>query len=324
MSIELITNWDRSWAENHPQRIRAVQKDAFLQELTGELDMLGYTTRQIETGSLIKNRVLITQCEQPEVILLAHYDTPTQMPFWIEWLYRIFGHTRQIPMIIALIFLLQLPNWLGDFLSSRYPQFSSIDTSCVGAFYILLIFSFIPFLIPNPHNREDNTSGVIGLMALADRLKDRTKLKDRVQFAFLDNEELGLLGSGALKSWWDQQGNSYQHAVIISLDCIARGRVPLIVHHGQNQLAGRLLPHLQTYLPDARTIDMGIIPLSDNYTFRQQGAIDITCADPAIIPGGYVVPRIHIRQDNDLNPERLAACVDGVLDFIQSEIFGQT
>ena len=184
-------------------------------------------------------------------------------------------------------------------------------------FYALLVLSFIPMLIPNPHNREDNTSGVIGLLALADQIKDRPALKDKVQFAFLDNEEWGLLGSGVLKAQWDKQGHPYQEAVIISLDCISRGRVPLVIHHGKSEYARQVLPYLQKYLPEARLVNMRFIPLSDNYTFRQQGAVDITFTDRALVPGGYYVPRIHVRQDNDLSAERLAACVQGLVEFIK-------
>jgi hypothetical protein len=171
-------------------------------------------------------------------------------------------------------------------------------------------------LIPNPHNREDNTSGVIGLMALADWIKDQPALKAKVQLVFLDNEEWGLLGSGGLKEYWNKQGYPYQEAVIITLDCISRGRVPLVLHHGKDQHARHVLPYLQKYLPEAKIVNMRFIPLSDNFTFRKQGAIDITFTDRSLVPGGYYVPRIHVRQDNDLSPERLAACIDGLSDYL--------
>jgi hypothetical protein len=104
--------------------------------------------------------------------------------------------------------------------------------------------------------------------------------------------------------------------VIISLDCISRGQVPLVLHHGKDQHARLVLPYLQTYLPEIRLVNMRFIPLSDNYSFRRQGAIDITFTDQALVPGGYYVPRIHVRQDNDLSPQRLAACLQGLGEFL--------
>ena len=56
---------------------------------------------------------------------------------------------------------------------------------------------------------------------------------------------------------------------------IVLGAVPLLAHHGQDALARRLLPFVQRHLPAARLLNMGRVPLSDNYTFRQQGAVDI-------------------------------------------------
>ncbi len=130
---------------------------------------------------------------------MAHYDTPTIKPFWISPLYTIFGHTRQITMAVALIISILLPNLLATEISARFPSLAAVMAITLALFYGLLVLSFIPMFIPNPHNREDNTSGVIGLLALADRIKEQSALKAKVQFAFLDNEEWGLLGSGGLK-----------------------------------------------------------------------------------------------------------------------------
>jgi hypothetical protein len=217
-------------------------------------------------------------------------------------------------MSVALVILILLPNFLAAELSALFP--SPLWATAMTLFYFLLGLSFISMLIPNPHNREDNTSGVIGLLALADWIKEQPALKAKVQFAFLDNEEWGLLGSGGLKNHWDKQGHPYQDAVIISLDCISRGQVPLILHHGKAQYARQVLPCLQKYLPETRLVNMRFVPLSDNYTFHKQGAIDITFTDRALVPGGYYVPRIHVRQDNDLSPQRLAACVQGLVEFL--------
>lgn len=316
MNTSLILQWDTDWATRFPRRIKAPEKEAFLQMLDQELQTMGFATERIKVRHTFTNRLLLTRCERPEVIFMAHYDTPTIMPFWIPWLYTIFGHTRQISLAVAMIILIQLPNSLAPGISARFPSLAGVTAMALALFYVSLVLSFIPMLIPNPHNREDNTSGVIGLLALADWIKDQPTLKAKVQFAFLDNEEWGLLGSGGLKEHWNKQGYPYQDAVIISLDCISRGQVPLILHHGKGQYARQVLPYLQKYLPETRLVNMRFIPLSDNYTFRKQGAIDITLTDRALVPGGYYVPRIHVRQDNDLSPQRLAACVQGLGEFL--------
>ncbi len=310
----LISRLDSDWAIRFPRRIRAPEKEAFLSMLDQALQERGFATERLTLKSVLTDRLLITRCEKPEAIIMAHYDTPTTMPFWITPLYTLFGHTRQIAMSAALIALILLPEILVSVLSARFP--SPAWEVALSLFYILLVLSLAPLVIPNPHNREDNTSGIIGLLALADWVKDQPALKDKVQFAFLDNEEWGLLGSSALKEHWDKTGYPYQKAAVVSLDCISRGRVPLVIYHGADGFARQVLPHLQKYLPEARLANMRFIPLSDNYTFRRQGGVDITFTDRAILPGGYYVPRIHVRQDDDLSPQRLVACVQGLCDFL--------
>ena len=58
------------------------------------------------------------------------------------------------------------------------------------------------------------------------------------------------------------------------------------------------------------------VPLSDNYTFRAEGAIDISFADPSLVPGGYYIPRIHVPADNDFSAEKLNLLVSGIQDYL--------
>ena len=157
-------------------------------------------------------------------------------------------------------------------------------------------------------------------MALAEWLKDRPNLKQHVQLIFLDNEEWGLLGSSGLKRVWDKQDYPYEGAKIINLDCISRGKKPLLVYHWNKSLAEQVLPYVNKYFANARTINMRWLPLSDNYTFRKLGALDISFADPALIPGGYVISKIHTPRDNDFFPEQLVPLIKGLSEFIEHEI----
>jgi hypothetical protein len=311
-----IARWDLDFSQRFPARLTRRQKESFLGALETELQARGFVTERVDVRHLFMNRNLITRCEKPAVIFMAHYDTPTIMPFWIPPLYRLFGHTRQIMMAIALVVLLQLPTIVSGLLAGVHPTLdAAIDVATAG-FYFVLAASFVSMVIPNPHNREDNTSGVIGLLALADWVKDKPAIKEKVQFVFLDNEELGLLGSEGLKRWWNRQGHDYKDAVIISLDCITRGQVPLVIYHFRGQRARQVKPFLEKYLPETRLVNMHIVPLADNYTFRRQAAVDITFGDRTLIPGGYDVPRIHSPQDRDFSPVRLAACVSGLAEFL--------
>ena len=319
MNMELaaqIAKWNSEWGERFPTRITGKQKESFLQEIERELHERHFATQRIAVRKLLLNRLLMTVCEQPKIIFLAHYDTPTIMPFWFSLFFRVFGHTRQI---LSSIFLL---GFLFVFFS--LPSFGLTNSPLLVTIFFLiqlvLLLSLFSLLIPNPHNHEDNTSGIIGLMALADWLADKPAIQKQVQFVFLDNEEWGLLGSGSLKNFWEKNNYAYQKATIINLDCISRGQKPLLIYHHNEVVADRVLPFLETYLPNIEKMDMSIVPLSDNYTFKKIGAIDITYTDPAIIPGGYHVPKIHVPSDKDFYPERLLPLIQGLTEFVLHEL----
>ena len=201
MGIEQINAWDRSFAERFPRRFIGKQKERFLQAVEQDLQARGFATERVNFRTLgFPNRLLATRCANPAVIFLAHYDTPMMMPFWIAPVYRLFGHTRQVASTLFLVLCI----WLFPFLLALLPH-SPFFQWIYLLLGLALAASFIAMLFPNPSNREDNTSGVIGLLALADRVKDQPQLKERVQFVFLDNEEWGLLGSSGLKQIWRQR-----------------------------------------------------------------------------------------------------------------------
>jgi hypothetical protein len=51
--------------------------------------------------------------------------------------------------------------------------------------------------------------------------------------------------------------------------------------------------------------------------FRQSGAVDISFADPTLIPGGYHIPRIHSPRDDDFTPERFWPLIQALGDYVQ-------
>lgn len=311
--VEQMAELDQTWSERFPMRLARRHKEQFLHELETLLNERQFSTERVGRRRLLWNENLVTRCEQPDVIFLAHYDTPTIIPFWLSAVLAFFGHTRQMLAGMFIVFVLYLvPPLLRG-------TGSPIVNDVLGAVELLIFLSLLVLLIPNPRNREDNTSGVLGLVGLAEWLRDKPALRDRVQLAFLDNEEWGLLGSATLKSWWQQTSHPYTEAAIVNLDCISRGRAPLVVHHGDDSLAARLLPYIQHHLPAATVVNSGVVPLSDNFTFRELGAVDISLADPATLPGGYYIPRIHTPRDSTFTLERFTLLIDGLCAFIAAE-----
>jgi hypothetical protein len=320
MNQDLIQQLDARFAQHFPIRFKKAQKEAFLNEIEQELQTRAYQTQRLTLKALLKNRILISECEKPQVIFLAHIDTPTIAPFWMSPLFKFLGHTRQYHGLILLLVIIYGPSLLANF----FPEWAPVLKTVTNMLLLIFSLSLISLFIPNPHNREDNTSGVISLLALADWLKDKPELKQHVQFAFLDNEELGLLGSTGLRSYWQQQGHPYQNAAIICLDCVTRGKIPLIVHHKNDAIAGKVAPHIQAHLPQTQVLNLKHLPLSDNYVFKELGAIDISFADISTIPGGYYIPRIHVPKDNDFSAENLMPLLTSLAEFLEQKIQSTT
>ena len=316
MNQDLIQQWDAHFAKQFPVRLKKAQKEAFLNEIEQELQTRNYQTKRLTVKALLNNRILVTECEKPQVIFLAHIDTPTIAPFWMSPLFKFLGHTRQYEGLVLLLILIYGPSLLANL----FPEWAPMLETITNIMLLLFALSLISLFIPNPHNREDNTSGVISLLALADWLKDKPHLRQHVQFAFLDNEELGLLGSNGLRKYWQQQRHPYQNAAIICLDCVTRGPIPLIVHHKNDAIARKVAPHVQAHLPQTEVLNLKYLPLSDNYVFKDLGAIDISFADVSTIPGGYYIPRIHVPKDNDFSAENLMPLLTSLTKFLAQEI----
>ena len=316
MNTALLTLWSQDFGARFPRRLTRKQKEGFLSAIKEVLQTRDYETEQTKIRHWgIPNRVLLTKCKKPKVIFLAHYDTPTIMPPGISPIYRLFGHTRQGISSIFLIVLM-----LALFIFHSWLEIVGLGYWATAYLVVISLLFVVPIFFPNPFNAEDNTSGVLSLLALADWIADKP-YKDAVQFVFLDNEEWGLIGSQALKKRWQKQGHLHSETIIINLDCVSRGRKPLVVYHKNDRMARKVLPFIQSYLPETEIFDMKHTPLSDNFTFRKEGAINISYTNPSIIPGGFYIPGIHSPNDRAFFPEKTALLIDESRRFSTSETF---
>ena len=277
----------------YPRIFRRSEKDTFLNWAEHFLNVCGYETkRQEKSGRLLKTKNLETSSTvQPEVIIMAHYDTPTIIPFWIEPLVRIFGHTRQLYLAAAIVVILL--------------TFDFLPGTIIAIISWILYLSLLLLFVPNPRNFNDNSSGVIGLLYLAKQIGSNKAFKDKVKFVLVDNEELFLTGSDVLKDKWQAEKFPFQKAKIISLDCIGWGELPVIIRNGGSaELSEELLQIFQKERKDSQIIDMGWVPLNDNYVFREEGAVLLAYMNPTIVwKGGYYIKNIHSPLDvkTDLN-----------------------
>ena len=282
------------------KRFTRKEKEQFLQLVEHELSGLGYETRRISKNGLIKNVHLETINNDPDIIFIAHYDTGVLLPFWAEGVMRISGITRTWLQLLIIISLFQLLNLLA---------FPVIEKAVTYLFYA----SLISFFIPNTNNLNDNTSGVITLLAMAEKLKKYPDIN--VKFVFTDNEENMLAGSFNLKKMWKKEGFSFKDKKIISVDCVGRGNTPLISYNLNGSLAKDLHEILSKGNNEVKKVNMWLTPFSDAYPFRKQGAVNINMSDKSLIPGGYYLKNIHSLRDKDVSVENMLSIQTGLLNY---------
>lgn len=169
-----------------PYQVRRTykQKTAFIDWAAEYARALGVHVAVEESGKVIRSRnIVFGDVDKARTIITAHYDTCAWMPFGA-------GMTPGCWPVIVLIELVQM-----IFLP------------------VLLLNMF--FGVSNPHTANDNTSGVLLVLMLLERLKD----KPGVAFVLFDNEETGLWGSQAFIKAHPQAARRF----LLNLDCVGDG-----------------------------------------------------------------------------------------------------
>jgi len=223
--VHIMHNWKEDILQNYQIRKTAAQKTAFIEHLT---KIYGDRMHVEESGKLVKNRnIVIGNPDTASVVFGAHYDTCARLPFpnfitpknfVIFLLYQIFiGVLMVAPVLIAVIPVTTFFVWLDlpeplDLILSELILIAGVITVC-----ILMLKG-----PANPHTANDNTSGVVTVLTLADRLAGRNDLC----FVLFDNEEAGLFGSADFAK---KHKNVRDHTLVVNFDCVSDGDWLLIL-----------------------------------------------------------------------------------------------
>ncbi|APQ73022.1 hypothetical protein RSJ21_08135 [Clostridium botulinum] len=275
------------------------EKTNFLEFIDKELKFLGYETEIVQGKNVKQCRNLCTVESNADIIFTAHYDTPGTMPKFLGFIFKLFGHTRQIiGSIIYIIIILLLIRFIRNTLNVSI------------SYMIVLILIVFPMLIKNKKNYNDNSSGVITLLNIAYELKNNESLKgkaDKIKIVFLDNEESGLLGSNLLSKYWQEKDEYFKEKKIINFDCVGIGDIPIVYYSKEldYELADFLRNILGYYEKNSKKFMCKYYPLSDDYSFKKNPAISIIFSNNSIIPGGYYIPNVHCSKDNVLKLENI-------------------
>ena len=197
-----------------PVRKSKRQKAAFRAAAGKYAASLGYPVQE-ERGSFGCRTLIIGDPEQAEYLITAHYDTCARLPF----------PNFLTPCSLWLFLLYQLVVGMGILLAAVAAAVGvGLLTGSFPLGYLAWYLSLCGLILlavigpGNPHNANDNTSGVVTVLEIARSFPE--KHRDKVCFVLFDLEEAGLIGSGCYRKKHD---SATRRQLIFNLDCVGDG-----------------------------------------------------------------------------------------------------
>lgn len=203
-----------------PVRNSDAQKQAFAQWTLEKAREAGWDAEIEENGK--HRNIVIGNTEQAKVIFTAHYDTPRSallpnlmLPCsrGLFWLYQI---TYALPPVAAALGAAAL---VFRFVPLDYqnPLCRLLPLLAYLAVFLLL-FRILIMGKSNPHNANDNTSGVAAVLSVMEALPEDERGK--AALILFDNEEKGKLGS---KAYARAHQALCSKTPVINFDCVGWG-----------------------------------------------------------------------------------------------------
>ena len=284
------------------------QKLAFIRLMQSHFPEL-----RVEESKIIHNRNLVAgDWETAEFILSAHYDTCAVLPF------PNFIMPKNIPVTVLYSLLICIPFFLIAF---GFNLLLALVTDSFFVHYwasLILIIGLLVVVfflgVPNKHTANDNTSGVITLCELMERMPE--ELREKVLFVFFDNEENGLLGSAFFRKLHKKELGG---KLILNFDCVSDGDEILLVVNkaARKKYGGRL----DAAFPgtDEKTVHMeksssAMYP-SDQAGFPLSVAVAAMKKLPLL---GLYLDRIHTGRDRVFDERNIEYLCKSTIDFLSS------
>lgn len=296
LSMDILKNWQ--------VRKTGKQKKAFISMMQEK-----FPEMKVETSGRPKSRNLILgDLDNAKVVYTAHYDTCARLPFpnFITpknfWLYL--GY--QLLIVVFFLAIMGLTYWAFTALGVN----AAVSLWISYAVFMFSMFYVTMFGPANRHSANDNTSGVITLIELYTAMTP--ELREKAAFVFFDNEEYGLLGSGALKASHKKQG--IQKKLLLNFDCVSDGDyIMLVLKKKANQQYHDLIA--QCFQPEG---SKQVLLETDKSAFypSDQRNFDYGVGVAALNKGkhiGYYMDKIHTAKDTVFDESNIALLVKSSL-----------
>ena len=245
----MLTELKETLLYRYGVRKSEAQKSAFIEyalDYAKRLDM----PASVQTGGkrVCSRNIVFGDIQHARVLITAHYDTCARLPFpnfmtpdhwWI--------------VIVSEVLLLLVMGCVGvlfgGFVSDmmRAASCSVILAMFVGGVAgVAAWLGMLALLIvgpANPHNANDNTSGVLFVLEAMARFRE----KNGIAYVLFDNEEKGLLGASVFIA---SNSPAARRCLIVNADCIGDGDTLLYTGTKRSMmhpLAKRIAVSLEEY-----------------------------------------------------------------------------
>lgn len=292
--------------DNYQIRRTKKQKTAFIEMLREH-----YPQLTIQEGRLIKCRnIVIGDPEKADVILTAHYDTCSAMPLpnFITPKKPLLTILYSLILVLPLFAIMLLVNRLLNQWSSIFWLNYALS---IGVYFgLLAMFVLGP---ANKHTANDNTSGVITLCELMDRLPD--ELRNKAAFVFFDHEETGLIGSYVFHKRYN---DIMKEKLLINFDCVSDGdHLLLAASKAANKTYGEKFAEAfvgnETKSVMIDRLEKVYYP-SDHSGFPMALAVAALKKNKVI---GYYMDRIHTSRDTVFDEANIDLLCSNVQKFLE-------
>lgn len=265
---------------------------------------------QVESSPIARNLV-IGNVKTAKLVMTAHYDTCARLPFpnFITpknfWLYLGYQLLILLPLLCVLYGLLWwLPQLNVDFWVSYWLAL---------AVFIGLGVLLFAGPVANPHNANDNTSGVITLLEIWAALTPEQRQK--VCLVFFDNEENGLLGSATFASRHKKDG--MKDKLVLNFDCVSDG--DHILFAANKTAMTRYGSAMQAAFPSNKAKSAEITRKAFYPSDQVNFPVGIGVAALKKKKGlGLYLDRIHTKKDTVFMEENIHFLTEGTIQFLET------
>ena len=294
--------------EQYQIRKTGKQKKAFREMLMRELKNMGVEAREEKYKDLLGSvNVVAGDVEKAEIIFGAHYDTCPRMifPNFITPKNSLIYYGYQMMIVAAMLLVSYIP---------AIPVSMAADGRSVYLTWYFAYLALVVLLMKGPANRHtmnDNTSGVVTMVELM--AKTPEELRTRCAFVFFDNEEMGLVGSGAFRAKHKKQA---KNTPMVNLDCVGDGEYFLLAGSKAFLADERLTGAVKSAFGDGENVlyseqEKTVYP-SDQKKFGKSMAVAALHKGKKV---GYYMNRIHTDKDTVLKEENVQRIADALSEM---------